>query len=527
MIGLLNDCSPTFCRFFVLRRSYLTVPRVLPADITPQSVHLLGSWDNFRTAFVMEQDIRVGRGVWKYMVADRGGLEMGCEYTYYVGLPYYLAFIYLSPLLMVQSTTRQFLLDSKCCIPDPGSSPELTTTDPRTGRMVSILYVPVELPPSPAKPPPPPPPHVYLPSKALPPPSQLDREKTISPVSVIRASVFAGSGDDGGRAFEEPRRVPEHPTHSRNNSGSFKERIRGRSSRVSSILFRNEIGMPASEETSAKRKWSLVRKRSGFFRGKSKIIVDDGDKTPSVVNSRGMGTGEALSGFGGTVTPNKQVSVPPEPTHTVSHILGYLREETPEPAHDISHRTQPARAYYHSPVTMNTYTSPVLDPRPQMPRSISDASKRSTETTDTSPSLIHSLTSSCSCNDGSNYSCACSPMVQSAFSPEESCSSDDEGDEDEAYEVDTPVDGLGITTPYQPSERVYPKYYNFDEISGITGGNRDIGKYAGDVILSEAPYSGIPGNPKPLSCLREEVAGELAWRDELVDELGYLGGVVV
>lgn len=62
----------------------LTISRVLPADTTPQTVHLLGSWDNFRTASAMEQDIRVGRGVWKYMITDNGGLEMGTEHTYYV-----------------------------------------------------------------------------------------------------------------------------------------------------------------------------------------------------------------------------------------------------------------------------------------------------------------------------------------------------------------------------------------------------------------------------------------------------------
>lgn len=56
--------------------------------MTPQTVHLLGSWDNFRTGFVMEQDIRVGRGVWKYMITDKGGLEMGGEYTYFVWLSF-------------------------------------------------------------------------------------------------------------------------------------------------------------------------------------------------------------------------------------------------------------------------------------------------------------------------------------------------------------------------------------------------------------------------------------------------------
>jgi len=35
----------------------------------------------------MDQDLRVGRGVWKGMVAEKGGLEMGHKYTYYVSFP--------------------------------------------------------------------------------------------------------------------------------------------------------------------------------------------------------------------------------------------------------------------------------------------------------------------------------------------------------------------------------------------------------------------------------------------------------
>jgi len=94
--------------------------------------------------------------------------------------------------------------------------------------------------------------------------------------------------------------------------------------------------------------------------------------------------------------------------------------------------------------------------------------------------------------------------------------------------------GIG---PVRPNKRkskkkhVYPKYYNFDELSaGGPGGNRDIGRYAGDVILGDVNargYGFAAGGMKSLECLREEVAGELAWRSELIDELGYLGGIVV
>lgn len=53
-------------------------------DNIPQTVHLIGSWDNFCTALPMDHDLRVGRGVWKGMVTEKGGLEMGHKYTYYV-----------------------------------------------------------------------------------------------------------------------------------------------------------------------------------------------------------------------------------------------------------------------------------------------------------------------------------------------------------------------------------------------------------------------------------------------------------
>jgi hypothetical protein len=79
-LNTLSTYNPTI--IFAL----LTISRVLPATTTPQSVHLLGSWDNFHTPIAMEQDIRVGRGVWKYMITDKGGLEMGSEFTYYVSL---------------------------------------------------------------------------------------------------------------------------------------------------------------------------------------------------------------------------------------------------------------------------------------------------------------------------------------------------------------------------------------------------------------------------------------------------------
>jgi hypothetical protein len=159
-----------------------------------------------------------------------------------------------------------------------------------------------------------------------------------------------------------------------------------------------------------------------------------------------------------------------------------------------------------------------------------------------SPSLYHSVASACSCHLPST--CSCSPNISSLFSPNGSCASDDGagGEDGDFFEIETPIDGLGISAPRystpqecysQEKEQtlVYPRCYNFDEIStGGQGGNREIGRYAGDVIMGETDNGSCgfsASGMKSLECLREEVAGELAWRAELVDELGYLGDIVV
>ncbi|RPB03380.1 hypothetical protein L873DRAFT_235804 [Choiromyces venosus 120613-1] len=219
-------------------RALVTFRIVLPTDNVPQTVHLIGSWDNYCNPLPMDQDLRVGRGVWKGMITENGGLEMGHDYTYY------------------------FLLDSKTSIPDPASTPDLTIVDPTSGRLVSMLYVPLELPPSPKLPSPPP--HLFLSTKSLiTPTAPLDEKaKTISPVSVIGSSVFAGSGDEGG-LFEEPRKVPEHPsiqspieTETPNkNPGSLRGKARDRSGRRMSIFqfgLKMVIKFP---------KWSIDREK--------------------------------------------------------------------------------------------------------------------------------------------------------------------------------------------------------------------------------------------------------------------------
>ncbi|PWW80135.1 hypothetical protein C7212DRAFT_340682 [Tuber magnatum] len=498
--------------------------RVFPMDNIPQTVHLVGSWDNFSTRLPMDQDLRVGRGVWKGMVTEKGGLEMGHDYTYY------------------------FLLDSKTLIPDPASTPDLTIVDPASGRLVSTLYVPLELPLSPEKPPSPPP-HLFLSTRSPTPPTAplVEKAKTISPVSVIGSSVFAGSSDEGG-LFEEPRKVPEHPSIQSpieaeapsKDPGSLREKAGGWSGRRMSIFrFGTAKGVPVSTEEIAikKHKWTLAKKASGIFRGRSKV-----PPPTSMKSSNG-----------------------------ISDIVGYLRETSSEVSINGSGglRPQPAQAYYHAPVTSDRsrtanhqqnqrsqqpqpesqQSQPEPHPQPcpilppdTVPFEVADINSNTIENSP-SPSLYHSVASACSCHVSSN--CSCSPNISSPFSPDESCASDDEvdGGDGNSFEIETPVGGLGISTPQYSTPKeyhsrakeqqagVYPKYYNFDEISAsMPGGNRDIRRYTGDVIMGEA-NNGNCGfaacGTNSLERLREEVTGELAWRAELVDELGYLGGIVV
>ncbi|KAG0635953.1 hypothetical protein HOY80DRAFT_397928 [Tuber brumale] len=496
----------------------------------------------------MDQDLRVGRGVWKGMVTEKGGLEMGHDYTYY------------------------FLLDSKTFIPDPASTPDLTIVDPASGRLVSTLYVPLELPPSPEKPPSPPP-HLFLSTRSpTPPTAPLDeRAKTISPVSVIGSSVFAGSSDEGG-LFEEPRKVPEHPAIQSpieteapsKDPGSLRGKAGGRGGRRMSIFqFGTAKGVPVSTEEIAikKRKWTLAKKASGIFRGRGKVRTEDGDKVSKVVDRSGkVAAVTGAEGIAVEVLPKKQVPPPAsmKSSNEISDIVGYLRETSSEMSINGSGglQPQPAQAYYHSPVTSNCSSATAHqqsqpEPHPQ-PCPISPQGTvlfevagitSNTIRNSPSPSLYHSIASACSCHIPST--CSCSPNISSLFSHDESCASDDGvgGEDGDSLEIETPIDGLGISAPqystpqeYYAQEKeqqalVYPKCYNFDEISArVPGGNRDIGRYAGDVIMGETNtgnYSFVAGGMKSLECLREEVAGELAWRAELVDELGYLRGIVV
>lgn len=103
----LSAVQPCPARQLVSRLHLITAPCFIPLtqcrQTSPytQSVHLIGSWDNFSKHYTMEHDTKRARGQWRgcYAFTDiicdgdgangskrTGGLKMGATYYYYVCL---------------------------------------------------------------------------------------------------------------------------------------------------------------------------------------------------------------------------------------------------------------------------------------------------------------------------------------------------------------------------------------------------------------------------------------------------------
>ena len=85
----------------------------------PQKIQLFGSWTSYTTSIPMERDVRAGHGIWK-SGGPKGGLEQGAVYGYY------------------------YLMDGKTIYYDPAAG--RTVRDDRTGRVVNVIEVPIEMP---------------------------------------------------------------------------------------------------------------------------------------------------------------------------------------------------------------------------------------------------------------------------------------------------------------------------------------------------------------------------------------------
>ena len=371
----------------------LTLSRTIPPETTAASIHVVGSWDGFRTPLALEQDQRVGRDVWKTVLSRDGGLEMGSEHVYYVSNDRSR-----QPKSTAMLTERQFLIDNKYPMPDPAGPHRV---DNRTGRMVSILYVPVELAPTPERP------------RYSPPSTAVSRstttsygsllERTMSPSSVVGSSLFADFSDQGS-SVDLTRQTSRKAM---SIASSFRSRLKNRT--MTGILG-------SSPPAKRRRSWG-----TGFL------------------HRRGSADEMEIDAGGAT-------------EQDILDIAGYLRSDDGN-ANAAFSRTVSCQ------LPMPIHTIPESRPISYSSR-LSESSPRSTS--------------------GHDFVADLPPELHAYFS----YSSDDEMPE----------------TPPSASTR-FPRFYNFDEVKG--------------------------GGLKELGLLRDEVAGDVKWRDELVGELGYLGGVVV
>lgn len=426
------------------QKTHVSLRIELPPTTHATTVHVVGSWDNFRTATPLEQDRRVGREIWKGIISQNGGLEMGAEYQYY------------------------FLLDQIHCIPNPQSSPASLTLDPRTGKLISVMYVPIELCSAPQA-------------------SIIPQTQTEPPVSRVAAKEGNATSSRGATAVPPPsvfldfddepedQRVEDKLpsrigiTEPAKDKCSLRHKFQVRKT-VSSLLVGSSPDPQVEHKAKRRLGWGLTVS-TAFLRSKKM----DAERTPGEL------AGE-VSYNAGVISKDEKMK----------DIAGYIRSS-------IESTQQP---HYPPANKFNSASSSIGLPLERSPRDVRK------QVVFSAASSVYSQEQDApeTTNPADN-----SPGTQYSFYSS--------GDEDEDFDIETPIDspGLGITarSGNQTENSIYPRYYNFDEL--ITG-------QIGDEGIS---INGTRDMVKPLGCLRDEVAGELKWRDEIVDELGYLGGVLV
>jgi hypothetical protein len=124
---------------------------LLQTDPKVQTVHLVGSWDNFTTSYTMERDVRRGRGQWKgcYSFKDvsshgskgNGGLKMGHTYYYYVRPRHPRSAQAVNPRFL--TAKLQYEVDGSTETYDP-TLPSTTACPYLPGQTLNTLAVPLE-----------------------------------------------------------------------------------------------------------------------------------------------------------------------------------------------------------------------------------------------------------------------------------------------------------------------------------------------------------------------------------------------
>jgi len=303
-------------------------------------------------------------------------------------------------------------------MPDPQSPPSSLAVHPRTGRLISVLFVPVELPPTPE-------PTVRF-------RQSVERLEAPAPSpSIVGSFVFAdfdGEGDEDVLRPPEQTRTQPHPQqprqteyHDGRKGTTFRERLRAR---------RSFLALPGPEDEHKPKR----RRGWGLQLGVSTAFLRMGYKSAAPDE---------------TDSAEDPYSLPPQhEERATADIADYLRSDDAAATPKASCCVRPAQA-----------------------------------------TKAHSTASSVYSQNPDQASL--SPGMYSSFYSSE----DDEDDE-----LATPVDVA------------FPRHYNFGELKG-----------GATAVGGSARSSGDHSSAPSLERLREQ----MAWRDEMVGEHGYLGSVVV
>ena len=397
------------------------------------------------------------------------------------------------------------LLDHKHRIADPQSPPSALTCDPRcSGRPLSLLYVPVQLPSS-----------SELPTATECPSQPHSPRQLATPVSAPSPAPTPAAGSErlpqhAGAVFPERKPVitfKQQPTlppkrHDKPTAApappaaptSLRERLRAR---------RSMILLKSADNSSSNNN----NNNSNSNNSNNNNNNSNSNSNSNGYNNNGSSSSTNSSRSGGGVGGDKK------PPRLWGLQLGGVLKRRASSQSDEGARMLP---------------SPTLRDRHPRPVELPDHERHEQAIRDIAGYLR-------SHTDNHNQPYPLSPPVQSELSPgmySTFYSSSDDGDgdgdgddgDDEEEEAVTPVD-----------EQV-PRYWNFDELR--CGGGRAVGSSSNGPGRPGGSGGGVGGGGSrsrsgggggglgalgSLDQLREQVAGEVRWRQEM----GYLGSFVV
>ncbi|KAF4637902.1 hypothetical protein G7Y89_g195 [Cudoniella acicularis] len=374
-------------------------PTAIPSQTSPytQSVHLIGSWDNFSKHYPMERDTKRARGQWRgcYAFTDiicdgeggntpkrTGGLKMGSTYYYY------------------------YELDNGTEHHDP-TIPFTTSCPYLPGQPVNLLSVPIEIQPvrdrsasmssmanghvktmnpadkfmTPRAPPPPPTTHLRLnTSPSM--PSMKRAARSVSPKperSPWSPKTFFGLRSPAPYAQESDKRGRSSSQHSTTGRGIGSE-VPVSSSRPVELKTKSVPHTRDVSPLSIKRSHSrsreplplrqVVPRESGTFTATALVIPDeiteeleDDDNFASQLNRSSLDERGILTQL--SPPPHSRMRSPPpslRPVSNTSKPLPELPEETllPQPLRlrAVASATNLPRSHFSTSTISTSYSSP-------------------------------------------------------------------------------------------------------------------------------------------------------------------------